>query len=246
MNTLCWQPHPGQASPLADDLHLWKLDTRLCLSHINAFSAALSPDETARAKRFKFPRDRDRFIFAHGFKRQVLAKYAGAPPDALCFVENQYGKPALADSLIRFNFSHSGDLVLLGVMNQVDVGVDVERTNKAVDYLQLAERFFHPNEAKKINHCNGDARRQAFYKTWTSKEAYIKAVGKGLSLPLDSFEVEALPDQPAAILDSHDTKNRRSIHALNIGKDYAAAVVMDKAASVILMFNECNHLNIRC
>jgi 4'-phosphopantetheinyl transferase len=154
----------------------------------SALALTLSPDEAARAARFVSPVHARRFTAARGFLRCAMGRFIGCAPSELRFEYGPHGKPTLPGTPIRFNLSHSGDLALLGVTREARLGVDVERLRE-VDHLRIARRFFAPAEADRLARLPEKRRRAAFFAGWTRKEAVIKAVGAGLALSLDSFEV---------------------------------------------------------
>jgi 4'-phosphopantetheinyl transferase len=153
-----------------------------------ALAETLSAEEAARAARFLSPVHGRRFTAARGFLRGVLARHLGCPPAELRFEYGPRGKPSLPGTRLHFNLSHSGDLALLGVTLGTRLGVDVERVRE-LDHLRIARRFFAPAEADRLALLPEQRARHAFFAGWTRKEALIKAIGAGLSLPLDGFEV---------------------------------------------------------
>lgn len=179
--------------PLAPgDVHVWyrTIDERQEIDETDA-AASLSPDERERAARFMFARDRVVFVAAHDLVRQALSRYADVPPAAWVFVTEEHGKPELGaphDGLgLRFNLSHTRGLVACVVSRDCDVGVDVEALDTRADIGALATRFFAPNEAAAIDSCPEADRLSRFIELWTLKESYVKAIGHGLSHPLDTF-----------------------------------------------------------
>lgn len=168
----------------------------------------LSDDERARAARFVFDRHRGRFIVARGRLRQILGGIAGRPPEDLRFAYGAHGKPALSGipGAPHFNLSHSGDLAVVAVSSDLELGVDVEAVRPLKE--DVAERFFSAAEIAALAKLAESDRLDAFYRCWTRKEAVIKALGTGLSLPLKSFDVsidaagarllrlEGMPDAP--------------------------------------------------
>ena len=157
------------------------------------YRGMLGVDELARAARFRFERDRRRFITRRGLLRGTLGRYLGAEPGEIRFVTSQHGKPGLAPpwaySDLRFNLSHSAGLALYAFALGREVGVDIERERSDVVHDQLAERFFSPYERDVITSLPPEDRLGAFFRCWTRKEAFIKAHGEGLSLPLEAFDV---------------------------------------------------------
>ncbi len=169
-------------------------------------SAVLSADELARAARFRFARDRDAFLRAPG----------------------PYGKPALASGGdLEFNLSHSGSLALCALAWKRPVGVDVEAHRDDVETLEIAELFFSEREIETLRELPEAARRHAFFLCWTRKEAYVKARGEGLSVPLGGFDVTCVPGEPARLTglgDAAEEVARWSIADLDVGPGYSAAV----------------------
>lgn len=156
--------------------------------------AALSEDERSRASRFLHARDRARYRFSHVLLRNLLARYAGCPPDAVHYRRNEHGKPALlADAGVEFNLSASGNCTAFAVTRGVRVGVDVEPVRRVNSALEVAERFFSEPERAAIAAADADARDERFIGIWTGKEACTKALGVGLSMPLDTFSITLPP-----------------------------------------------------
>jgi 4'-phosphopantetheinyl transferase len=150
-----------------------------------ALRDALSPAERVRADRFHFAADRTLYTAAHALLRAALAAHGVAAP---VFRVNEWGKPALdGDAPLRFNLTHARGLAACALAWQTDVGIDAEPEDRVVDCLALAEAFFAPAEAAALAALPDPARQAAFLRIWTLKEAFIKAVGKGLSIPLADF-----------------------------------------------------------
>jgi 4'-phosphopantetheinyl transferase len=173
---------------------------------VAALARLLGAEERARAERFHFARDRDRYVASHGMLRSVLGRYAGQPGPALRFAAGPHGKPALAlpaGSDLRFNLSHSGDLALLAVARGREVGVDVEQVAERA-WMEVARRFFSSREQSLLAELPDGARPEAFFRCWTRKEAYIKARGLGLHANLTAFDVSLAPGEPAALLRAAD------------------------------------------
>jgi len=176
------------------EVHLWCIG----LNQSAPFSEdILSPDELARANRFKFPVHRRRFVAAHGWLRALLGRYQNCHPAELRFDYGPQGKPALAGQTdLHFNLAHSGELALLAVA-PAELGVDVEAIRPVPELDQIARRFFAPTEHAQIRQLPAEQQQPAFFTCWTRKEAFLKATGDGLTRPLDSFSVAVQPEQPA-------------------------------------------------
>ena len=162
-------------------------------SLLQVFERTLAPDERERAARFYFDRDRRKFTAARGQLRMILGRYTGADPTALVFSYGPRGKPALSGQFqpanLKFNLSHSGELALLAVTLDREVGVDIEDIHTLNDAEAIAERLFSPNETSVFRALPEPERLEGFFRCWTCKEAYVKATGDGLSRPTESFDV---------------------------------------------------------
>jgi len=214
----------------AEEVHVWQADLAVSARMLDALQAALSADELARAARFHFPRDRARFIAAHAIVRNILGGYLNASPAMLEFSSNEYGKPALAGNwrdALSFNLSHSGELVVIALTRGREVGVDVEEYVPNRADASVAEHFFSPSEVARLHALPESIRPRAFFNCWTRKEAYIKARGMGLSIPLDSFDVSLAPDEPAVLLRTSvaDDVGTWQLRHLELGERYIGALV---------------------
>jgi 4'-phosphopantetheinyl transferase len=199
-----WRPPPDGLTLSQDEVHVWRATLDQAPSQIASFLRTLAADERARAERFYFPTDAERFIVARGVLRAILGGYLNRAPESLSFGYGSRGKPALSDDssqdAIRFNLSHSSNMALYAVTLAREVGVDIEFIRPQLRAEQLAERFFSPREIETLRTLPADLRTYAFFLAWTRKEAYIKARGEGLALPLNQFDVSLIPGEPAALL----------------------------------------------
>jgi 4'-phosphopantetheinyl transferase len=185
-----------------DDVHVWSCSLACDHEAIGDPTVHLDADERARAGRFRFAPDAERFMRGRAFLRHVLASYTGLAPAALRFVTNEQGKPSLHDAEARalwFNLSHSGPHALLAVARTRLLGVDVEVVRPGFADDEIAERFFAPSEVRALRRLPVSEQEFGFFRCWTRKEAYIKARGGGLQIPLDSFTVEFDRGAPAAL-----------------------------------------------
>jgi 4'-phosphopantetheinyl transferase len=188
-------PEPPWCSPpeaLAlgrDEVHVWRVSLVQAPAQVQSFRRKLAADEQARAARFHFERDRDHFTIARGVLRTILGRYLNRAPESLSFCYGPHGKPELAGESggagIRFNLSHSHGLALYAIARDRELGIDLERIRCDLAVLEIAERFFSREEAARLRAFPGESRYQEFFRCWTGKEAYVKARGEGLSLPLD-------------------------------------------------------------
>ncbi len=228
-----WHIPPPLLALDDDDVHVWRGFLTVTAERVAALSDTLTTDERMRAERFRFARDRARFIVGRGLLRAILARYLAMEPGALVFAYNAFGKPSLSDESggerLHFNLSHADDTALVAVTCSRAVGVDIESVRADRANERVAARFFSPREVAALRALDPDAQREAFFTCWTRKEAYIKARGGGLSIPLDQFDVSLAPHEPAALLASREngeSGNRWSLHHLVPGPGAIGAVAV--------------------
>lgn len=221
-----------RALPLGHaEVHVWRRGLAR-YDEADALVGVLSEEERLRAARFVFERDAARYIVGRASLRQILSAYLGVAPDRIGFSYGPHGKPALAfpREPLTFNVSHSGDLALYAVSWDRRVGVDVERARHVDDLQGLAAQVFAPAEREELASLPVDQRASAFFEGWTRKEAFIKAVGDGLSHPLHTFVVSLNPAKPARLVAVGDTPGAASgwsLHALAVDTGYSAALVAE-------------------
>lgn len=226
-----WQPAAQPPALTADDVHVWRIALGIGDAMLGRLRETLSEDERRRADRFHFDKDRRHFVAARGALRAILSRYLEIRADAVRFAYSNYGKPHLADTLpLCFNLTHSHGLALLAVTHGREIGVDVEFLRDNLEGEQLAQRFFSPREVAALRSLPAEQRREAFFHYWTHKEAYTKAIGKGLSLAFDQFDVSLRPGEPAMLWATrHDpTEARRwSMHSLTPADGYVGALAVE-------------------
>ena len=222
----------------AGEVHVWRVELEQTEDVILKFRQTLAQDELDRADRFHFEKDRRAFVVAHGSLRHIIGRYTEMKPELLQFSYGPYGKPALAgehkDSPLRFNLSHSHRLGLVAVTENNELGVDVEYVRADLASEDIARRFFSPCEVEAFKVLAKEDQVAAFFRCWTRKEAFIKATGKGLSQPLDGFDVTLGPGLSAALLRvDEDDASRWSLHDLQFDEGYAAALAVEGQVSQI-------------
>lgn len=190
---------------LADnDIHLWATTLIPGPDILASFAATLSPDEMARANRFKFEKHRNRFVAGRGALRGILAPYIRAAAPELSFSYSTNGKPELsgesAKAGLHFNLAHSEDLALVAVTRIGVVGVDVEEVRPIKEVDALVARFFSQRENEAFQKVPEAQKPAAFFNLWTRKEALLKATGEGITKSLNLVEVSFLPGEPARLL----------------------------------------------
>jgi 4'-phosphopantetheinyl transferase len=234
-----WTEPPQTLSLSSGEVHVWRTSLEQPANVVQRFRETLEADELERASRFHFEKHRRHFIVGRGFMRQVIARYLEAQPGALRFSYGRYGKPGLATNhTLRFNMSHSGEVALLGVAADVELGIDVEQVRANFATEDIARRFFSNAEVNDFNALPAEEQVAAFFRCWTRKEAYIKAIGKGLSQPLDAFDVTLAPGVAATLLRAEgDDVKRWMMAELDAGPGYAAAIAVEAPTSTIRCWN---------
>jgi 4'-phosphopantetheinyl transferase len=229
-----WRSPPETLVLGCDEVHVWRATLDQPVSQIQSFRRNLAADEQARAERFHFERDHEHFVVARGVLRAILGRYLNQAPEGISFCYSSHGKPALAGEsggdAIRFNVSHSHGIALYAVTRGREVGVDLEHIRSNLAVAEIAERFFSRREVAMLRTLLTEAQREAFFRCWTRKEAYLKARGEGLSLPLDQIDVSPAPGEPGAVPgtqpDSSETF-RWSLQELAPAPGYVAALAVE-------------------
>ena len=227
------------------DVHLWRVDLEAIGRRSCTVVAILSPDEQTRASRFHRPSDRHYFIAGRAILRQILGAYLGTDPKTVTFAYSEKSKPALgeahAGSDLSFNISHSGTIALLAFARSRQLGVDVEQIRRDFDTAPIAARFFSQVEQEELATIPADQRNDAFFLCWTRKEAYIKATGEGLSLPLRQFDVSLAPRAQSALLATRPDPfecQRWLLRDIAVESGYAAALCVSGTEWRLVQWSE--------
>lgn len=174
-----------------------------------ALSAKLSAAERRRAARYRFERDRRRYIVARARLRELLGERLQAPPESIELAYGAQGKPRLAGRFARsgwrFNLARRGELAVYGFSRRGELGVDVEALAPVPEATGIAARFFSSGENRTLQALPAAQGSLGFFNCWTRKEAFVKALGEGLFMPLDAFDVSLAPGEPPAVLRIADT-----------------------------------------
>jgi 4'-phosphopantetheinyl transferase len=216
------------------EVHVWQRRLECPPLEVEFYRQVLSPDEVTRARRFRFDSDRNEFIVGRGTLRTLLGQYLSVPPNDLHFSYSAFGRPCVVDhkaaAALDFNISHSGGMALLAFARGRQIGVDIERVRQDFMIGEIADRFFSAAERAALRELPEDQRHAAFFRCWTRKEAFIKALGEGLSHPLDQFDVSLNPNTPAALLATRPDANeaqRWTLWDIEVPYDYVAALVFE-------------------
>ncbi len=219
MNLTDFQPAATVPDLAAGEIHLWNVNLALAAGEVRTLRHLLVDDEPARADRFHFDRHRRRFTVRRARRRQLIAAYQELAPTAVRFTLGERDKPYLDEvqnhpRRLDFNLSDSEDLAVYAFSRDLELGVDTEVLRPMPDALKISERFFADGERAVLGTVAADRVGEAFFNCWTRKEAYIKAIGKGLSEPLDRFCVTLRPGEPCRFLHIGDDEREAAAWSL--------------------------------
>lgn len=195
---------PPRESLTEREVHVWLTHPERIREpeRLAAYDRLLTADERRRGQRFRFERDRHAFLVTRALVRTVLSRYEDVDPADWRFVTRSHGRPELAPDMgsrMRFNLSHTDGLIACAVALERDVGVDVEASDRRAETTEIADRFFSPSEVEELRALAPHLQRARFFTYWTLKEAYIKARGLGLAIPLDGFSFHLRENHPISI-----------------------------------------------
>ncbi len=227
---LSWQAPPNYPHLSPDEVHVWRAHLTSAGKHIQALYQLLATDELRRAEHLHRTADRERFVIARGTLRLLIAAYLGVAPGAISFQYGQGGKPTLGTSAsLQFNLTHSHNVALFAFTLDRRVGIDLEHISSNPDPLP-AIHLLSPHERAALQQVTPEEQVAAFYRCWTRKEAYVKARGDGLTLPLDSFSVSLATSAPTALLNvcnDPEEPERWTLRSLHPAAGYAAAIAVE-------------------
>jgi 4'-phosphopantetheinyl transferase len=243
-----WSTPPPVLALRNNQVHLWKIDFSTHCRHEEDFVSLLSEDEKIRANKFKFNKDRLTYIIAKTILRKLIGSYTKLDPKEIQFNYNKQSKPFIDSEIdLKFNLSHSGQKIIIGFTLNYDIGVDVEYNKRQIEIAEISKRFFSVKESTILMQLSKEDQQAAFYNCWTRKEAFIKAKGGGLSIPLDQFEVTlALGDRPELKIikwDQNDVVNW-NLKAFNCDSDYTGAVIVNHNQPIYKYYDWNRSLNL--
>jgi 4'-phosphopantetheinyl transferase len=227
MESVSWSPAAKDLTLRNDEVHIWLAGLDVEPEERTRLRSYLNEEEVSRAERFVFPRDHDHFIVGRGRLRELVGRYLRCPPNVVQFKTGRYGKLSLLDDLdpLCFNLSHSNGLALYGFCMGRELGIDTEKIRSGFAGEEIAARYFSAAEQKELAEVPNELRDTAFFLCWTRKEAYIKAHGDGLQIPLDSFDVSLKPGEPEK-LRSVDSE-RWSMRSFVPAPEFLAAIIVE-------------------
>lgn len=232
----------GSVSLKKMETHVVRASLLLSGAAIKRFGEILSSVERERASRFHFAKERRRFIVCRGLLRLILGTYLGVDPGGLRFVNGPNGKPGLDMNEhakgVMFSVSHSEELVLYAIARDVPVGVDVECVTRPANLDKIARRFFSSAEYGSYVSLPQEEKLEAFFRCWTRKEAFLKAIGEGWLYPLDRFDVSIGGSARLLSLDGDPGRaGEWSIHHLGPAEGYIGALAVRGKEGTVRRFS---------
>jgi 4'-phosphopantetheinyl transferase len=233
--TANWNPPPARLALPEAETHVWRIALDAPQVTVECCLTELPAADRARAERFTFADGRRRYAMARAALRRILGRYLECEPASLDIGTGPHGKPFLRldgrAHMLRFNLSHTEETAVLAVAWERDVGIDIESVKRPVALEELAGRFFSTSEATAVMDAPAKRRAAVFFRIWTTKEAYVKARGDGLALPLDQFDVVSDPGQPPGLLATrHDPadKARWRFAEVACGEEFACVLAVER------------------
>jgi 4'-phosphopantetheinyl transferase len=227
--TVLWSPTTARTELSSNEVHIWRAFLDIDSAIRQRLVALLSNQERERASRYFFARDRNRFTVARAILRQLLGRYLGERPQDVVLETLSYGKPILASTArvpnLHFNVSHSHEFALFAFCLEHEVGIDIEKIRPQVAFEGIDSHYFSTKERAELETLSRDLRPEGLFLCWTRKEAYVKARGEGLKIPLEGFSVSLTPGQPVVLRSSDE--QRWSVYSLVPTPGFAAALVAE-------------------
>lgn len=240
---MTWQSPTTFPSLQTNQVHVWRASLKRNEGELAELLNLLNFQEKDRAAKFISEQAKNNFIVARGMLRSLLAKYLHIKPQDLLFQQGQHGKLYLNSSTLQFNLSHSHDLALFIFALHQPVGIDVEFIRDDFDCAHIAQRFFSKKETADLLTLPPDQQLHAFFNCWSRKEAFIKAIGRGIFFALDEFSVEVSNKQEGRlqlqITDPEFNAKDWSLEALNPAYGYVGAFAISRQKYEV-SFYECN------
>jgi 4'-phosphopantetheinyl transferase len=225
---LPWRSPPPTIVASRSEVHVWRVQLDTTSSLLKELIPTLSTDEIETADRFHAKIDRLRSLQSRGVLRNILGRYTGMEPSALRLAVNRYQRPHLAPhNNLDFNVSHSADLIVIAVAWQRAVGVDIEYIRPVPNADGVAARFFSAREQEFLQSLAPEQRQRGFFQCWTRKEAYIKALGTGLSTPLNTFTISLHDSETAEFVVDGVDDRAWQVKELDVSPGYVAALAVE-------------------
>ena len=232
---------------MSNKVQIWNISLQIPSSELNSvqsrYWSCLSQDEKDRANRFRFPKDKRRFVIARGTLRYLLSRQFDQSPEAVTFCYGTYGKPSVKESLagtqcdFHFNLSHSEEMALCVLGHDRKVGIDIEHLRPIERLDSLMKRTLVPHEQQAVESEQAADQSRAFLQRWTCKEAYLKAIGLGLTRSMQTVEVQLSPPKLLRVPERCAAGWR--LHLIALPKDYVGALTV--AGEVKITHHQWQH-----
>ncbi|MDJ0598035.1 MAG: 4'-phosphopantetheinyl transferase superfamily protein [Crocosphaera sp.] len=228
---IIWKHPPQNLTINPQEVHIWKTNLERSSIDIKNGFEILNEDEKNKAQNFRFEKHQKRFTIARSSLRHILSFYLSIPPQKIEFNYNAYGKPYLLEKInkihLQFNVSHSENIAIYAITCYHSIGVDVEYIRPMSEADSLAKRFFCQKEFEQISKLSSEEKNGEFFKFWTAKEAYLKAIGKGLTGGLETVEIST--DEPIRFINLPESNNiNYHLFYLTPHDNYLAAIAVEK------------------
>ncbi|MDQ3021351.1 MAG: 4'-phosphopantetheinyl transferase superfamily protein [Bacteroidota bacterium] len=212
----------------ANEIHIFQSTLEKTSAEIKNSETILSNDELTKAYRYKFEADKNNYVVCRALLRSVLSEYLSIPAAHITFFYSEKGKPYINNSSIKFNLAHSNNYTVFAFVFEEEVGIDIEYQRELRDALTIAKRYFSKSEVEEFENINSEKIKNAFFYCWTRKEAFLKAVGEGLSYPLADFSVTLKPGNPKImwIKKKPDEIKKWSLHDIKVRENYISSLAI--------------------
>jgi 4'-phosphopantetheinyl transferase len=229
-----------QVSLSGNEIHVWQIDLETQIHNSKAYWSYLSNFERSRANNFRFEIHKNKYIIRTGILRILLSNYLMCQPNEIKFEIGDFGKPKLTNSDLAFNLSHSKNKAIIAIALDLQLGIDIEYIDEKKEAKQIAKNFFSNEEINQLYTLEDVKLADGFFNIWTKKEAFIKAIGTGLTYPLDSFDVNLDVIEKNALTHvgtSFAKAKKWNLFSIKTFKNYKAALAYKGKAKEIHYFN---------
>lgn len=223
-----WKNPSDTFSLKENHVDIWRIFISEQINFLDDYNELLSKKEIKKSKAYAFEKDKNSYLIRHAALRQLIGSYLNIEPNSIKFDTQGNDKPILkTPQTLKFNLSHSGDMILIAISPNLEVGIDVEMNKPLPDFANIVKSYFSKNEIDKLFNLSETDQLEGFYNCWTRKEAYIKATGQGLSTPLDQFSVSLIPGAAPKLTrvewDPDELDNWTMFH-IDAAQDYIGAL----------------------
>jgi len=220
-------------------LHIWKIPLDITEVEVKELFPTLTAEEQENATRFRFDKHRRRYVASHAAMRKILADHLNISDAELNVVTDRNGKPYIPNNPVYFNLSHSEEMAILALSENCSVGIDVEYVDQKVNAMSIANRFFHPLEAAQLEGLPGKDLVNNFFRCWTAKEAYLKAMGVGITEHLKVFALKYVNTNKPYVMwvdQKYSEVAKWSVYNIEFKKHYIGNIVSTSCLEQIVYY----------